>query len=179
MIIGVVILVIAVVAYLLFRWNTQRRFEAENIVPEGPVLAQFSGSGLDTQYPDTISLNRLVRGFIQSTDPENDNFLLAAQVNWPETEPLRPIPFRVMDQSEYLCWGENFVAADGTTTPYQETLFLIDDSHKLQAPDQRLLTKDEAFALLQEGSPVLLALTKGYDGSEINTVFQLVIIGCQ
>lgn len=180
-VIAAIILTVAVALYLLFRISTQRQVVITSpIAQEGSVQTQFSGNGLDSQYPDTLSLSRVIRGFMQNNQfLDGGMFYLDTQVNWPEREPLRPILFRLMPTTEYLCWGENFVAADGTSTPYVDTLFMLDDNHKLFAEGQGVLTQEQATNMIQPGTPVILALSKGYVNSELNDVFQIAIIGCQ
>ncbi len=179
LVIGLILLVVVITVYFLFRLNVQKQELRSTENDTGPMLAQFAGNGLDTQYPDSAALNRLVRGYINNLQFETDVFSLTTLVNWPENYPQLTLSFKVTPTTEYLCWGQDFVAADGTTTPYEQTLFLLTDNNKLFAEGQQILTKDEAEVALQSGTPVILALNKNYDSSETNTVFQIAIIGCQ
>lgn len=183
-IVGVVLLVVIIVAFLAFRLNNQYLVRStptsDIVVEQGDVQTRFLENGTDTATPDSLQLSRIVRGYIDSTNLSGDSSLvLSTQLNWPDQEPQRPIPFRVTENTEYLCWSEGFQPEGGPYATYQETVFLLDDNHKLSEANQKPLTVQEAEEALQKGTPVILALQKGYVNSQVNNIFQIAIIGCQ
>lgn len=184
-IVGIVLLLIIGVVYLIFRLNAQRQYAGQEVfVEQGDVDARFLNNDLDTA-PDAAVQGRVIRGYIDrtdftSTDNNPNGYIVASvQLNWPAEEPQRTIPFELMPNSEFLCWGNDFVAQDGTTTPIKDTIFLLDDLHKLEIAGQKGLTREEALQKLQRGTPVVLALSEQYVGTSINKVFQVAIVGCQ
>lgn len=179
---GVVVLIVA--AFFISRWRQQdlirSRIEQETLIERGDVQTRFLQSGLDVSTPDALALSRVVRGYIDSQNlAESSSFVLSTQINWPEEQPQRLIPFLITPTTEYLCWGEGLQHPDGTYARYTETIFMLDDTHKLFAEGQQSLTQEQAAELLQDGTPVILALQQGYVNNQVNKVFQIAIIGCQ
>ena len=179
---GVVVLIVA--AFSIFRWRQQdlirSRIEQETLIERGDVQTRFLQTGLDRSTPDALPLSRVVRGYIDSQNlVESSSFVLSTQINWPEEQPQRLIPFLVTATTEYLCWGEGLQHPDGTYSTYAETIFMLDDTHKLFAEGQKPLTQEQAADLPQKGTPVILGLQQGYINNQVNNVFQIAIIGCQ
>jgi len=181
MVIAVVVLAIVVaLAYFFSRSASEQLNGRGSASDEGPILAQFSGNGLDAQYPDTLSLNRVIRGSIQSADLSRALIRVATQVNWPEPNPVRDISFQTLPSTEYLCWGAEFVTGDGTRAQFNDSIFLLDTTRKLFVAGQRPLSIEEAQRKLDKNPNVIVALTQLYDNSSAeNKIFQIGIIGCQ
>jgi len=171
---------VAVLSYFFYGSTYQRLSGQDAPKNEGPILAQFAGNGLDSQYPDSLSLNRVTRGSIKFAELSSSFVTVTTQINWPEPEPVRDISFRTVPSTEYLCWGNEFVTGDGTRAAFNDTIFLLDSSRKLFAEGQKPLLGEEAQRELNKGPDVIVALTEPYNNSSAeNTIFQIAIIGCQ
>lgn len=174
-----VVVLVSIVAGLYFFKRPKESGSESNL---GPITltGQFAGADSANISADAQSMNRVIRGYFDSTAaPENPYLLISTQINWPQEEPLRLQTVKMLPQTEYLCWPASFVTGDGTTAYVKDTVYLIDFDSKLFAPGQKPLSYDEAMGVIQKGSPVIVLLQQPFSLTGENTAFQLAIVGCQ
>lgn len=141
----------------------------------------FVGPENVTKSADTLTLSRVLRGYVDRSTVVNDqtSYFISAQINWPDEEPQQMVVVQVLPQTEFLCWPSATTTADGTVTEIKDMVFLLDDSHKLFIEGQLPILPNDRAEQLKQGSPVVIALQEPYSDRVVSNAFQIAVVGCQ
>lgn len=178
LIVAVIILFVAIVAYFFFRRvMDQRRADAIRQVAEGEVSAMFAGEGGD--LPDDAIRSRLLRGYV--TDFSEKYLTLNTEVSLEDKTRLFPINVTTTALTEYLCWPATVTSEGGPDLALKEMMFSVSDQSKLFLQQQTVITVEEAIAAYQQNPDMyaLFALQQPYVANGDNKVFQVALIGCK
>lgn len=172
------ILTVAVVAALYFFKRPQETVAEINTPFE--MSGPFVGAENANTSADALSLGRVLRAYFDSSaDGDNSALFISTQINWPQETPQQLQTIQLLPQTEYLCWPSTFVNGDGTEAQIKDTIYMLDNTHKLFLENQKPMFKEEALQALHEGMPVIVALQQSYSEHQPSVAFQIAIVGCK
>lgn len=131
---------------------------------------------LDLTQDDSQSIGKILQGYSDSYDPNQQIFKLKNQLVKSTT--LQLLETSTKEITQFYCWPDKISGKDEQIEVQSLQIYVEPDGRDVIMPTEKIIPLDQLEIFLKKDHYVILQLKKIFDINKINNIQKLIIVGC-